>query len=65
MAGSLTAAASPYLANEIGQYFKGANQEGSAAHAMAHAVLGAAVAAATGNNIASAAISAGGAEILG
>jgi len=62
-------AANPYLANEIGQYFK-ANEaynemdggsrleQGSASHLLAHAVLGAAVSYATGNDVLTGSVSA-------
>ncbi|WP_050981658.1 VENN motif pre-toxin domain-containing protein [Advenella kashmirensis] len=62
LAGSLVAAASPTVAKEIGQQFKQTGQEGSAGHYLAHAGLGAVVAAATGNNIAGNALAAAGAE---
>jgi filamentous hemagglutinin len=62
LAGSLVVAASPTIAKEIGQQFKQTGQEGSAGHYLAHAGLGAVVAAATGNNIAGNALAAAGAE---
>lgn len=71
--GSLVAAASPELANQIGQYFKGlkADQKGELtvgqdiAHKLAHGLLGAAVAAATGQDVTNGALAGAGAEILG
>jgi len=62
VAGSLVAAASPTVAKEIGQQFKQTGQEGSTGHYLAHAGLGALVAAATGNNIAGNALAAAGTE---
>ncbi|GEM_PF-1818667 len=62
VAGSLVAAASPTVAKEIGQQFKQTGQEGSTGHYLAHAGLGALVAAATGNSIAGNALAAAGAE---
>ena len=53
---------SPAASYEIGQYFKGKDAEGSAAHILAHTILGAAVAATGGNNALSAGIAAGGSE---
>ncbi len=64
LAGSLVAAASPTVAKEIGQHFKQAGQEDSTGHYLAHAGLGAVVAAATGNNIAGNALAAAGAEAV-
>ncbi len=61
-AGIMAATASPALSYEIGQHFKGKNAEGTSAHILAHAVLGAAVAATGDNNALAGAISAGGAE---
>ena len=49
--GDTVRAASPQLAYQIGQEFKRKDQEGSAQHLLAHAILGAAVSYATGNNI--------------
>ena len=71
----MAAAASPEVAREIGQYFKenaelkkidGGNraEQGSAAHILAHTVLGAAVAAAGGNDALTAGLAAGGAEAV-
>ena len=60
--GIVAATASPALSYEIGQQFKKHNTEGTPAHILAHAVLGAAVAAAGDNNALAGAISAGGAE---
>ncbi|WP_371751599.1 hypothetical protein ABX013_19210 [Snodgrassella alvi] len=48
--GIVAATASPIVSYQIGQYFKGKDAEGSTAHLVAHAVVGAAVAAAGGNN---------------
>ena len=61
-AGIMAATASPALSYEIGQHFKGKNAEGTSAHILAYAVLGAAVAAAGDNNALVGALSAGGAE---
>ena len=61
-AGIMAATASPALSYEIGQQFKKHNAEGTPAHILAHAVLGAAVAAAGDNNALAGALSAGGAE---
>ncbi|STZ10181.1 Hemolysin precursor [Moraxella caviae] len=55
--GDVARAASPELAYRIGQEFKRKDQEGSAQHLLAHAVLGAAVSYATGNDIATGAMS--------
>ena len=44
--GIVAATASPIVSYQIGQYFKGKDAEGSTAHLVAHAVVGAAVAAA-------------------
>lgn len=69
--GSLVAAASPELANQIGQYFKGQMVDGklsigdNIAHKLAHGILGAAVAAATGQDVTNGALAGAGAEILG
>ncbi|WP_130304369.1 hemagglutinin repeat-containing protein [Advenella incenata] len=62
LTGSLVAAASPTIAKEIGQQFKQTGQEGSTGHYLAHAGLGALVAAATGNSIAGNALAAAGSE---
>ena len=61
-AGIVAASASPALSYEIGQHFKEKNAEGTPAHILAHAILGAAVAAAGDNNALAGALSAGGAE---
>ena len=53
---------SPVASYEIGQYFKEKGTEGSSAHILAHTVLGAAVAAAGGNDALTAGLVAGGAE---
>ena len=50
------------MSYEIGQQFKKHNAEGTPAHILAHAILGAAVAAAGDNNALAGALSAGGAE---
>ncbi|AHG65585.1 hypothetical protein [Advenella mimigardefordensis] len=62
LGGSLVAAASPTIAGEIGKQFKQTGKEGTAGHYLAHAGLGAIVAAATGNSIAGNALAAAGAE---
>ena len=59
--GIIAATASPALSYEIGQQFKKHNAEGTPAHILAHAVLGAAVAAGDNNALAGA-LSSGGAE---
>ncbi|MNV52585.1 hypothetical protein D3C71_1446850 [compost metagenome] len=70
---ALAATLAPAISYQIGQYFKqnasknavdGGNrgEEGSATHILAHALLGAAVAASSGNNALVGAIAAGGAE---
>ena len=60
--GIAAATVSPKLSYEIGQYFKSNDSEGSATHILAHTVLGAAVAAAGGNDALLAGVTAGGAE---
>ena len=50
-AGIAAATASPMISYKIVQYFKSKNTEGPSAHILAHAVLGAAVAAAGDNKI--------------
>lgn len=55
--GDTVRAVSPQLAYRIGQEFKAQDQEGSAQHLLAHAILGAAVSYATGNNITTGALS--------
>ena len=60
--GIVAATASPALSYEIGQQFKKHNAEGTPAHILAHAILGAAVAAAGDNNALAGALSAGGSE---
>ncbi|MCO6522533.1 MAG: VENN motif pre-toxin domain-containing protein [Snodgrassella sp.] len=60
--GIVAATAGPTLSHQIGQYFKGKDAEGSTAHLVAHAVLGAAVAAAGGNNALAGGLAAAGAE---
>ncbi|WP_239351819.1 hemagglutinin repeat-containing protein [Snodgrassella communis] len=62
--GILAATASPAISHQIGQYFKGKDAEGSTAHLVAHAVLGAAVAAAGGNNAVTGLITAAGTEAM-
>ncbi|VEE08005.1 hypothetical protein [Neisseria animalis] len=73
VAGIAAATVSPAVAYQIGQHFKGLakdNADGKltakqeAAHILSHAVLGAAVAAAGGNDAMTAAIAAGGAEAV-
>lgn len=61
-AGIATAEASPKFSYEIGQYFKSNDAEGSTARILAHTLLGAAVAAAGGNDALTAGLAAGGAE---
>ncbi|PIT39699.1 hypothetical protein BHC53_09340 [Snodgrassella alvi] len=63
--GILAATASPVVSYQIGQYFKGKEAEGSTAHLVAHAVLGAAVAAAGGNDALAGALAEGGSEAIG
>lgn len=71
VAGSLVAAASPGLAQQIGNYFKDQMVDGklsledNIAHKLAHGILGAAVAAATGGDVTNGALAGAGAEILG
>ena len=60
--GIVAATLSPAASYEIGQYFKSNDAEGSTAHILAHTVLGAAVAAAGGNDALTAGLAAGGAE---
>lgn len=70
IAGYTVKAASPYVANQIGEYYKtnevlndidegNRGERGSAGHILAHAVLGAAVSYATGNDALTGGISAG------
>jgi hypothetical protein len=54
----------PGISYGIGQYFKEQGTEGSAAHLLAHAILGGAVAAAGGNDALTGALAAGGAEAI-
>ena len=61
--GDTVRAASPQLAYQIGQEFKRKDQEGSAQHLLAHAILGAATSYATGNNITTGALSGAGSEV--
>lgn len=61
--GDTVRAASPQLAYQIGQEFKRKDQEGSAQHLLAHAILGAAVSYATDNNITTGALSGAGSEV--
>ena len=64
-AGGIAAAtASPIVSYQIGQYFKGKDAEGSTAHLVAHAIVGAAVAAAGGNDAVTGGIAAAGTEAL-
>lgn len=68
--GYVAKAASPFVSNQIGQYYKeqsetqGGNLTGSqqAGHILAHSILGAAVSYATGNNAVTGGISAGAGE---
>ncbi|WP_421852668.1 hemagglutinin repeat-containing protein [Marinomonas sp.] len=71
LAGQVAAAASPAVANQIGQYFKGLaadNENGQlsagqeTAHVLAHGILAAAVASAGGNDATTAGIAAAGSE---
>jgi filamentous hemagglutinin len=62
--GILASTLAPGIAYEIGQYFKEQNTEGSAAHLIAHAILGGAVQAAGGNDALAGALAAGGAEAI-
>ncbi len=62
--GDVAQVASPFIANQIGEYFKKNGTTGTASHALAHTVLAGAVAAAGGNDVLSAGITAGSAEIL-
>ena len=61
--GIAAATVSPMISYEIGQQFKKHNAEGTPAHILAHAILGAAVAAAGDNNALAGALSAGGSEV--
>lgn len=62
--GDTVRAVSPQLAYRIGQEFKRKDQEGSAQHLLAHAILGAATSYATGNNITTGALSGAGSEAV-
>ena len=62
--GIVAATASPIVSYQIGQYFKGKDAEGSTTHLVAHAVVGAAVAAAGGNDAVTGGIAAAGTEAL-
>ena len=72
--GYVAKAASPFVSNQIGQYFKqnaadnkvdkgNRLEEGSSAHLLAHTILGAAVSYATGNDVLSGGIAAGTGEV--
>lgn len=61
--GNVSRAASPQLAYQIGQEFKRKDQEGSAQHLLAHAILGAAVSYATGNNVTTGTLSGASSEV--
>ncbi|MFL1733100.1 HNH endonuclease, partial [Moraxella oculi] len=61
--GDVSRTVSPELAYRIGQEFKRKDQEGSAQHLLAHAILGAAVSYATDNNITTGALSGAGGEV--
>ncbi|MFL1733041.1 VENN motif pre-toxin domain-containing protein [Moraxella oculi] len=61
--GDVSRAASPELAYRIGQEFKRKDQEGSAQHLLAHAILGAAVSYATDNDVTTGALSGAGSEV--
>jgi filamentous hemagglutinin len=57
--------AAPHIAEEIGQFFKQPENQGNeAGHILAHTVLGAALSAATGNNVLMGALAAGSAEAI-
>jgi hypothetical protein len=62
--GILANTLAPGISYEIGQYFKEQGTEGSAAHLIAHTILGGAVQAAGGNDALAGALAAGGAEAL-
>jgi len=62
--GTVANAASPLIAQQIGEAFHGTPEEGSMEHYLAHTILAAATAYATGNEVLSAGLSAGGAEAL-
>jgi filamentous hemagglutinin len=63
--GTIANMAAPHIAQEIGQFFKQPeNQNNEAGHILAHSVLGAALAAATGNNVLMGALAAGSAEAI-
>ncbi len=63
--GTIANAGKPWLASEIGQYFKQeSNKDKTTAQVLAHTILGGAIAAATGNDALSGALAAGGAEAL-
>jgi filamentous hemagglutinin len=62
--GILASTLAPGISYGIGQYFKEQGTEGSAAHLLAHAILGGAVAAAGGNDALTGALAAGGAEAM-
>ena len=61
--GDIVRAVSPQVAYRIGQEFKRKDQEGSAQHLLAHAVLGAATSYATGNNVTTGTLSGAGSEV--
>jgi filamentous hemagglutinin len=60
--GIIASSLAPAVSYQIGQHFKDNGTEGSFSHLLAHTVLGAAVAAAGGNNALTAGLAAGGAE---
>ena len=65
VAGAVVKTLAPVVANQIGDYFsKPESQTNQAGHVLAHTVLGAAVAAAAGNDALSAALSAGTGEAI-
>jgi filamentous hemagglutinin len=60
--GIIASSLAPAVSYQIGQHFKDNGTEGSFSHLLAHTVLGAAVAAAVGNNALISSLAAGGAE---
>lgn len=65
IAGTIAQVAAPHIANQIGEYFsRPENSDNQVGHVLAHAVLGAALAAATGNDLLSGALAAGGSEAV-
>jgi hypothetical protein len=63
--GTIAQVVAPHVSNAIGDYFaKPENKDNEDGHILAHTILGAAVAAATGNNALVGGLSAGGAEAV-